>query len=62
MIGENGRVTNQNLYELVSYRGEIFGPYSTMEEAARSAKEKWPHQHQDEDREGLGWDIQVAGS
>jgi len=31
-------------YELVSYRGEIFGPYDSMEAAARAAKEKWPDQ------------------
>lgn len=48
-------------YELVSYRGEIFGPYPTAQAAAEAAKIKWPHQHQDEDRVGLGWDVQVVG-
>lgn len=49
-------------YELVSYRGEIFGPYSSIEEAAEVALMKWPDQPQDEERTGTGWDIQVAGS
>jgi len=47
-------------FELVSYRGEIFGPYPTAQAAAEAAKEKWPDQEQDEDRTGEGWDIQVV--
>ena len=46
-------------YELVSYRGEIFGPYASVAEAAEAAKAKWPDQEQDEDRTGKGWDVQV---
>jgi hypothetical protein len=49
-------------FESVSYRGEIFGPYDSMEAAAQAAKEKWPDQHQDEDRTGAGWDVQVEGA
>ena len=48
-------------YELVSYRGEIFGPYPTAQAAAEAARAKWPDQEQDEDRTGKGWDVQVAG-
>lgn len=49
------------LFEIVSYRGEIFGPYTSAEEAAEAARLKWPDQEQDEERKGDGWDIQVAG-
>lgn len=35
------------LFELVSYRGEIFGPYASLAEAAEAAKMKWPDQEQD---------------
>ncbi len=48
------------LYELVSYRGEIFGPYTSIEEAAEVAEAKWPGQAQDPDRSGLGWDVEVV--
>lgn len=48
------------LWELVSYRGEIFGPYTSAQEAAEVATHKWPDQEQDEERSGKGWDIQVA--
>ena len=48
-------------FEIVSYRGEVYGPYKSAGDAVRAAKEKWPHQSQDEDRTGKGWDIQVAG-
>lgn len=56
MISESDRVANPKRFELVSYRGEIFGPYDRME----AAKEKWPEQSQDEDRSGRGWDVQVV--
>lgn len=49
-------------FELISYRGETFGPYSTIAEAREAALMKWPDQSQDEDRTGAGWDIQVAGA
>ncbi len=49
-------------YEIVSYRGEIFGPYPSAQAAADAAREKWPDQVQDEDRSGLGWDVQVQGA
>ena len=49
-------------FELVSYRGEIFGPFESVSHAVLVAKTKWPHQEQDEDRTGKGWDVQVAGS
>lgn len=49
-------------FELVSYRGEIFGPYASIAETREAAKMKWPDQEQDEDRTGEGWDIQVAGA
>lgn len=48
-------------FELVSYRGEIFGPYPTAQAAAEAAKAKWPDQEQDEDRTGKGWDVQTVG-
>lgn len=48
-------------FELVSYRGEIFGPYASAQEAAAAAKEKWPDQEQDPERTGKGWDVQIAG-
>lgn len=48
-------------FELVSWRGEIFGPYPTMEAAAQAAKDKWPDQEQDENETGSGWSIQQAG-
>lgn len=47
-------------YELVSYRGEIFGPYDTIQQVAGAAKLKWPDQEQDEDRTAAGWDVQVV--
>lgn len=47
-------------YEIVSYRGEIFGPYPSATAAAEAAKEKWPDQSQDEERTGAGWDVQAA--
>lgn len=47
--------------EVVSYRGEIFGPFKSATEAARWAARRWPDQEQDEDRTGQGWDLQVAG-
>ena len=47
------------LFELVGYRGEIFGPYTSAEEAGEAAKMKWPDQEQDPDRTGAGWDVQV---
>lgn len=49
------------LFEIVSYRGETFGPYTSLEEAASVAEMKWPGQGQDPDRTGAGWDVQVAG-
>jgi hypothetical protein len=49
-------------YEVVSYRGEIFGPFRDLLQAYAYANEKWPDQVQDEDRMGAGWDVQVAGS
>lgn len=52
----------RQLWELVSYRGEIFGPYTSPEEAAEVAQLKWPEQFQDEDRTGAGWDIAVVGA
>lgn len=62
MIEENLRVPNRPAqFEIVSYRGEIFGPYATMQAAADAAKAKWPDQEQDEDRTGKSWDVQVAG-
>jgi hypothetical protein len=48
-------------YELVGRDGKIFGPYDSILEANRTAKEKWPDQNQDEDHIGDGWDIQIAG-
>lgn len=61
MIDEKTKVPNPQQFEIVSYRGEIFGPYPTAQEAAAAAKEKWPDQSQDPDRTGAGWDVQVAG-
>ncbi len=61
MIEENPRVPNPTQYEIVSYRGEIFGPYPSAQAAGQAAKEKWPDQEQDEDRTGKGWDVQIAG-
>lgn len=62
MIEEKTEVHNRpTQYELVSYRGEIFGPYPTAQAAAEAAKLKWPDQQQDEDRTGEGWDVQVVG-
>lgn len=59
------RLTQQGsppvLFEIVSYRGEIFGPYTSAEEAAEAARMKWPGQEQDEGRTGAGWDVQVCG-
>lgn len=62
MIEEKSRVPNRLAqFELVSYRGEIFGPYPTAQAAAEVAKAKWPDQEQDEGRTGKGWDVQVVG-
>ena len=33
-------------YELVSYCGEIFGPYPSAEAAAEADRAKWPDQSQ----------------
>lgn len=49
-------------FEIVSYRGEIFGPYPSMGAAVQAALEKWPDQEQDEDRTGKGWDVQSVGA
>ena len=49
------------LFEIISYRGEHFGPFKSLAEARAWALDKWPHQEQDEERTGEGWDIQVAG-
>lgn len=48
-------------FELVSYRGEVFGPYASIMEASEAAQAKWPGQDQNEDRTGAGWDIQCVG-
>lgn len=50
------------LYELVSHRGEIFGPYTSREEAAEAARTKWGTSLQDDDPPGDSWDIQVVGA
>ena len=47
------------LYELVSYRGEIFGPFPSVQRAAMFAAVRWPGQDQDEERIGAGWDIEA---
>lgn len=49
------------LFELVAYNGAIYGPYWSAGDAATFAQMMWPDQKQDEDRTGLGWDLQVAG-
>lgn len=48
------------LFEIISYRGEVFGPFTTIAEARAWAVDKWPHQEQDEERTGEGWDVQVV--
>lgn len=60
----NGRSLTEVLpeYEVISYRGEIFGPFRDLLQAYAYANEKWPDQVQDEDRMGAGWDVQVVGS
>lgn len=63
MIEEKSRVPNRPAqYELVSSRGEIFGPYPSAAAAGRDAREKWPHRRQNEDGRSRGWDIQVVGA
>lgn len=49
-------------FELVSSRGEIFGPCPTAQAAAEAARAKWPNQEQDEDRTGDGWSIWEAAN
>lgn len=48
-------------FEIISYRGETFGPYPSIAAAREAALMKWPDQSQDPDRTGSGWDVQVAG-
>lgn len=49
-------------YELIDKDGKSWGDFDTAGGAAAFARIKWPHQEQDEDRTGKGWDIQVVGS
>ena len=49
-------------YELIDKEGNVVGEFSSAFNAAEHAKFRWPDQHQDEDRTGAGWDVQVAGS
>jgi len=51
------------LYEVVSKRGDVStGKFSSALAAAEAARRWWPHQEQDEDRTGKGWDVQVVGT
>lgn len=61
MIEEKSKVPNRH-YELVSYCGEVFGPFMTVSHAMQIAKDKWPDQEQDEARTGKGWDISIIGA
>ena len=49
-------------YELIDKNGEKYGPFDTQIFAAIFAEQLFPDQHQDEDRTGAGWDIQIQGA
>jgi hypothetical protein len=48
-------------YEVVDREGRIHGPFHGIIEANTYAQHKWPDQHQDENRTGIGWDAQISG-
>lgn len=51
------------LYEVVSRNGNISSAkFQSAEAATIYARDCWPDQQQDEDRSGLGWDIQIVGA
>lgn len=50
----------ERAYELVDWQGYVFGPFGTAEAAANYGRTHWPHQEQDPDRTGKGWDIQAV--
>ena len=47
-------------FRLLDKEGIAFGPYHTRQAAMDMARELWPEQEQDEDRAGLGWDIETV--
>lgn len=48
-------------YDLIDKDGKIVGAFDTAGDAAACARVRYPHQEQDEDRSGRGWDIQIQG-
>ncbi len=51
-------------YEIVSDRGEHFGPYPSRDAAKRAGEKKWPDQYPMnlEDEPPTGWLVQVVGA
>lgn len=51
-------------FELVSHRGETFGPYNSRDEAKQAGERKWPGMESADlsDDEPSGWYIQVVGA
>ena len=47
-------------YELIDKDGNVCGIFGTASTAAIIARQRWPDQEQDEDRTGVGWDIQAV--
>lgn len=62
MISESDRVANPTRYELIDKDGLCVGTFDSLRWAIAMAKTAYPDQSQDEDRRGLGWDIQIAGA
>jgi len=49
-------------YELIRADGKSVATNADAQYLAALAGRLWPDQHQDEDRTGAGWDIQIAGA
>lgn len=48
-------------YELIDKNGHAWIPtFATAQAAAEWAREHWPHDEQDPDRIGNGWDVQAV--
>ena len=59
MTQESSRVVR---YELIDKAGVPVASAENVQHLALAAEIYLPNQHQDEDRTGAGWDIQIAGA
>ncbi len=62
MIEENSKMPNPIRYELIDKDGRVRFQAISAEHCANVAHQLWPDQHKDEERRGLGWDVQIAGA